>query len=225
MKAKLLLLLFIIGFNLNTKAQCARSASFQDGDYEVSGTVSLIFTSEGDKMLEIASDFLTMNGPDLHVYLANTSQISTASGNPPETIDLGVLNSVTGSSSYVIPSDINIDDFTYVIIQCKLFNAFWGNAILGTTQGSDCSALSIEERVIDTFSFYPNPAAQSINISGNFKETMTLNIYDSLGSLVANNDNINAQNKTVLLSELTSGIYFVEFISNNKKNIKKLIIN
>ena len=225
MKTKLLSLLIIMLSCFTTKAQCTRSALFQSaGVYQITGTVSLVYTSGGDKMLDIASGFSTEAGPDLHVYLANTAAISTPSGvNPPGVVDLGSLSTNSGGSTYIIPSQVEIDDYAYVIIQCKGFNANWGNATLGTIQGT-CNALGTKENSLDTFTFYPNPATSKINISGNKIEQLKVNIYNTIGDLVMKSNIMTAKNNELSLTNLSTGIYLIEFIYNNKRNVRKLVI-
>ena len=68
------------------------------------------------------------------------------------------------------------------------------------------------------FSIYPNPAINSINISTT--ETIeTIHIYSIQGILVKETTN----NKTIDVSNLSSGIYFIEVTSGKRKSVQKMI--
>lgn len=230
MQAKLLTLIVLLLFTINLKAQCTRTAPFQDGGYVVVGMVTMGYTLSGSKMLDIGSDFSTMNGPDLFVYLTNSTSITTSSSTVPDgTIELGLLTSsvvsgiVTGESTYTIPDNVEIDDYAYVVIQCKQFNAFWGFSQLGTQQGEDCSSLSVDDEVLNAITFYPNPAQDKIMFDINFQDELEIKIYNSFGMKIKQ-ENISRSKNEVFLDNISAGIYFVELISDGKKSVKKLII-
>ncbi len=65
------------------------------------------------------SDFSTTNGPDLHVYLANSVNASSF-------IDLGLLKSTSGNQTYNISGNPSISNYKYVLIWCKQFSVFFG---------------------------------------------------------------------------------------------------
>lgn len=224
---KTLLLFFIPLFliSISSNSQCTRTANFQNGDYVVTGTSTLEFTIEGNKLLKIIN-LSTMSGPDLHVYLTNSTSITTsASDTPPSgTVDLGLLSGVMGDSNYMVPSEVNINDYTYVVIQCKEFNAFWGFSQLGAQQGGDCTSLSVADVDFQSTRFYPNPATDRIAFTSNYQNEMEVNIYNSFGSLIIVDEYVNPNKKEISTRELSAGIYFVEIVSDEKSLIKKLII-
>lgn len=229
-----LLLLTSVLLSLTTtttvKSQCTRTAPFQDGGYVVTGNATMTYTLSGNKTLDIDSGFSTMEGPDLYVYLTNSISITTSSTTVPDgTIELGVLTSslnngmYEGASSYTIPMDVSINDYAYVVIQCKQFNAFWGFSQLGTEQGADCSSLSVDEEKFKKINFYPNPTKDKISFNIYFQEDVQVNVYNSYGIIVVESE-INKIKNEISLSDISSGIYYVELISDRKKSIRKLII-
>jgi len=82
---------------------------------------------EGQKTLVFSEDFKTKNGPDLKVYLSKRPLASLSTQDVDENaVRLSVLKSHRGSQSYIIPADINLDDFESVVIQCEAYSVLWG---------------------------------------------------------------------------------------------------
>ncbi|MCK7589488.1 T9SS type A sorting domain-containing protein [Subsaxibacter sp. CAU 1640] len=91
----------------------------------------------------------------------------------------------------------------------------------GSTKIYDLTViLSSDEFVLSQFSLFPNPARNQFTIQLN--EGLQLektNIYNSLGQFI---DSTN--NTTINTSSLSSGLYYVEVLTNKGKATKKLII-
>lgn len=65
------------------------------------------------------TNFSSVNGPDLHVYLA-TSPSATSF------ISLGKLKSTGGNQTYDIAGNPDLKNYKYVIIWCKQFSIYFG---------------------------------------------------------------------------------------------------
>lgn len=89
------------------------------GGYAVSGTATL-YEKDGKKYL-VLDPFSSSNGPDLRVYLSTDANASSF-------LNLGLLKSVTGKQSYVIPGNPNLANYTYVHIWCQEFSVQFGRA-------------------------------------------------------------------------------------------------
>ncbi len=223
MKLKLLSLIIILIISTSISAQCTRTGSFQDGPtYSVSGTGILEFLDDGTKQFKIESDFVTMSGPDLNLYLSNTPTISTSGGDPSGVINIGLLASITGTSTYPVPNEVNINDFAYLIVQCKQFNQPWGNLMFAAPIGISCSSLSIEEETLDKISFYPNPVIDEVTFKNSSTE-VSYKLYNTLGHIIKNGILAKTQN-TIALKEVNTGVYFIELFYKNKKTIKKIVV-
>ncbi len=85
----------------------------------------------------------------------------------------------------------------------------------------DLSALlSTDEFILTQFSLYPNPAQDQFTIElSNGIELQSLNIYSNLGQFIQY-----SQEQTIVTSNLASGLYYVQVITNKGKATKKLII-
>ena len=94
------------------------------------------------------------------------------------------------------------------------------NTYLDNILFTNIETLGLNEVEALQFKMYPNPAKHQFTIELNFGiELVGINIYDILGRYI----NSTAQ-KLVDTSSFSSGIYFVEVITNKGRAIKKLII-
>ena len=85
------------------------------------------------------------------------------------------------------------------------------------------STLGTETQNLQSFTMYPNPANDILNISS--ENTIdTIVIYDALGRKVLQQTlPTDSTNTTVSIETLVTGIYQVEVRSKNTKSTKKLI--
>lgn len=69
----------------------------------------------------------TSNGPDLKVYIAKS--VST-NGAPSDFVDLGNLTANKGNTNYEVPDEIDIGEYSYVVIWCKRFAVSFADAAI-----------------------------------------------------------------------------------------------
>lgn len=109
----------------------------------------------------------------------------------------------------------------------------WNSGIVAPINASCGSSKTDQQEhsIIDnnTFSIYPNPAKNEINISLklNQNEKMTLNIYNVNGQLViTNNRLIKEENNTIKVDTnlLDSGIYFCALITGSETKYIKFVV-
>ncbi|MEP3655107.1 MAG: DM13 domain-containing protein [Litorimonas sp.] len=121
----------VIVFSL---AMLASSAFAGDGTdkpfvkkrYSIHGTAK-VEAVDGQKQLVFSEDFKTKNGPDLKVYLSKRPLDSLSARDVDDSaIRLSVLKSHKGTQTYVIPENINLDDYESVVIQCEAYSVLWG---------------------------------------------------------------------------------------------------
>lgn len=94
------------------------SGTFRDADpsHRASG---MVYLSGQDVSLV---DFVSTNVPDARVYLANDTDAQGGF------VDLGKLKGSRGNQNYSVPSNIDIDDYKYVLIWCRAFSILVGSA-------------------------------------------------------------------------------------------------
>ncbi|MBI4121257.1 MAG: DM13 domain-containing protein [Parcubacteria group bacterium] len=97
----------------------ARFAVVGTTGHPASGFVRVIPTMEGTVVRY--EDFETINGPDLHVYLATTLDAK-------EFVDLGPIKGTQGNINYTIPSGADISKYRYVMYWCVPFRVLFNYA-------------------------------------------------------------------------------------------------
>ena len=237
MKTKLLFLAILLATSFQfVNAQCSRSGTFVQSDpqYSISGTANITFTTAGDKNVIFESDFATVQGADLRVYLSKTDDI-LATGSDAVSISPQLENDsggfggpgvspITGMMSFTVPAAYELNDFDYIVIQCVIINERWGHVALGSTGGPDCFVLGVEENTLNqAVSLYPNPANEKFEIRNDNQLPLSIALYDILGNKVKAVENSQLKKQPFSLSGLNSGVYLVEIKSDDQRIVKKLI--
>lgn len=94
--------------------------------YTIQGSAK-IETIDTQTRLVFSDDFKTKNGPDLKVYISKRSVEDLTSKDVGETaVRISVLKSNKGGQSYIIPAEINLDEYESVIIHCEAYTVLWG---------------------------------------------------------------------------------------------------
>ena len=91
-------------------------------NYVVEGMFSLEELDE-DLILKFEEDFQATNGPGLYIYL--TSNPDNVVGG----VELGPIVSNTGAQDYIVPMDVSLNTYDFVMVYCKPFSVPFG---LGT---------------------------------------------------------------------------------------------
>jgi len=229
----LILFTFLIGNRID--AQCSRSGNFIAADpnvYPVSGGANITFMTDGSKMVNFESNFATVQGLNLEVFLSPTSSYDPATvlqiSTQPLQDDNGGMDTndaITGVKSFVVPANVELADYDNVLIVCTQINALWGHASLGQNVGADCVTLSVN--TVDFSSnikLYPNPATGTVSVSNNTSQELSIDIFNVLGERVFTSASELFTQRDINLSSFDSGIYLVN-VSNDKKSItKKLVV-
>lgn len=102
----------------------AVSGVFKDGEknYQTEGTIQSV-ESDGNVYLRF-EDFETTNGPDLFVYLTKPGQETT------EGVSLGALKGNIGNQNYLVPEEVDLEEYNTVVIWCRAFSATFGTGEL-----------------------------------------------------------------------------------------------
>lgn len=86
--------------------------------------------------------------------------------------------------------------------------------------------VSVKEHENTSFSIYPNPCSDAINIC--FEQNLKnydLELYSIAGQLILKETNKSANHLNINMSEMEAGIYFIRIISNKNSSMLKLIKN
>ena len=100
---------------------------FEPVAHSVSGTATAIRTSGGRHLLTL-TNFEVDNGPDLRVYLVAGPARDESEVEDFE--DLGALKGNKGNQQYELPSGIDLDRYTTVVVWCRAFSVNFARAPL-----------------------------------------------------------------------------------------------
>ena len=111
-------------------ADKAQSGSFQRSSFNIHGNWQIV-KENGQTIFRLSDNFKTKNGPDLKLFLSRKSvnQVTgkTATDNA---VKLSVLKSSKGSQDYIIPANIDLAQFSSILIHCEAYSKLWGGANL-----------------------------------------------------------------------------------------------
>ncbi len=113
-----------------------RSGTFVPGEHDTAGAAELTQTESGF-IVTFSDDFQTVeNAPDPFVVL-HTSEDVIGSTEPPafplqesDYVEIAPLKSSSGAQEYVIPAEVDIDEYASVVVWCREFNASFASAQL-----------------------------------------------------------------------------------------------
>lgn len=89
--------------------------------HPASGTVRVVFA--GGETVVRYENFSTINGPNLHVYLAKDLDAK-------EFVDLGPIRGTEGNINYTVPAGVSLEEYPYVMYWCVPFGVLFNYAKL-----------------------------------------------------------------------------------------------
>lgn len=104
-----------------TEARVVTSSDFVASKHDVEGSAVLI-ENNSDRILRF-EDFETVNGPNLHIYLASDQSAV-------DFVDLGPIKATKGNVNYEIPEDVDLEKYNTVVVYCVPFKAVFSFAEL-----------------------------------------------------------------------------------------------
>jgi Electron transfer DM13 len=100
--------------------------------HPTSGRASVYQTPDGKRDLRL-TDFMTSNGPDVHVVLAQSADESLKQDivkGQLNSVELGPLKANQGNQNYDLPNSADLSKFDAAVIYCERFHAVFGVAKL-----------------------------------------------------------------------------------------------
>ncbi len=127
----------IIGFTflmlfacISYSQETIKSGTWTEKSYEVKGKWSIVKADDQYKIV-LNDYFKTKNAPDLKIFLSKKSKGDLKSSNATkEAVFVSKLKSAKGGQEYVIPADVNIEDYQSIIIHCEEYSVLWSAASL-----------------------------------------------------------------------------------------------
>jgi hypothetical protein len=108
------------------------TATLEGKAHSTSGRATIYQTPDGKQYLRL-SDFMTSNGPDVHVLLAQPGDEKLNQEivkGDFDHVELGLLKGNQGDQNYNLPASVDLDRYNAVVIYCQRFHAVFGIARL-----------------------------------------------------------------------------------------------
>lgn len=143
----------------------------------------------------------------------------TGSGNPDDsyTLNIGIANPPTQALEGVEPGET----ITGLAVSTTYFWSIDVVNCFGSTPGTTVwsfttdSVLGVTDNTLETFSVYPNPTSNVLNIKSS-QDVDSVIVFNLLGQNVASFTNNEITNSSIDLSELSKGLYLVKITSGDK---------
>jgi len=89
------------------------------------------------------------------------------------------------------------------------------------------AVLSVNDFDQGEFIIYPNPSSEIFNIKrfNTVGENMTIKVYDVMGKLIRQYSNVTSANFELNMMGVSKGVYFLQVNIENKRLVKKLVLN
>ncbi|XMO85102.1 T9SS type A sorting domain-containing protein [Algibacter sp. AS12] len=97
-----------------------------------------------------------------------------------------------------------------------------GDCDLNFTLAIYQNVLSQNEFIVDAFNYYPNPVKDELNLKAKHP-IAKIEIFNTLGNIVWIISNVNALKTNINVSNLPSGVYFINVYSNQKIKTIKIV--
>ena len=120
-----LLAYFTIGGMNFSYAGVSSQGGWVSKQYQVNGAWQ-IEKRDGQTVIKFSDDFQTNNGPDLKLFLTKNDISRVTGSNASGGVLISKLKNVNGYQEYVVPGNININDYASLVILCEKFSVLWG---------------------------------------------------------------------------------------------------
>ena len=82
----------------------------------------------GQTVIRFSDGFQTNRGPDLKLFLSKRDISNVNGSNAADGVFLSKLKNNKGYQEYVLPANIDINDYASLLIHCEQFSVLWGGA-------------------------------------------------------------------------------------------------
>ena len=208
-----------------TKVEATYDSSFSDrvyvsfSGYRYGEDLGHLFYSEdrGATWQDISTNLPDIPVNDFENYSSIYGELFIAT-------DVGVFSSNTGGDWF--PLDGGLPSVPVTDLYGQDFAPFY---LYAGTYGRSIYRAIIQEIGVEDFtetnvSIFPNPASADVTVQLEIPIEGKLTVYNQLGSEVFS-EAFSENSKTISVSNLPAGLYFVTLSSNNRKATKKLIVH
>ena len=164
------LLFILISFTTYSQVVFERVSDLMPQNYSISGDAFLEELSNGDLQLRLSDDFSTPQGPDVRILLGNSLSLSGAE----ELINLSDVGHFSGALTVDVPSNIDIDDFDFILFFCVQFQQFWASGEFG-------DVMSVGGPFCDPSDIFNDGGNNTVNICPSDGNSNEIDFGNSLG--------------------------------------------
>lgn len=133
-----------------------------------------------------------------------------------------------GNPEHPLRPDYELPSDPAIMLYCSAQNGvlIYNKGLADGNPPTDCSALGIDENnLAAAISFSPNPFTTELHINASFDlENVSLKLYNSVGQIVKQVENITLLDYALQRESLSGGLYFLQLSRNNKVIVNKKII-
>ena len=118
--------------SIDAEAQPVYTGTLEGKIHPTSGRATIYKSGDGKEYLRL-SDFMTSNGPDVHVVLVRAEDKALEQEvvkGELEHVELGTLKGNQGDQNYDLPATVDLNQYQAVAIYCERFHAIFGVARL-----------------------------------------------------------------------------------------------
>ena len=119
-------------FSASTDPQPLYTGRLEGKAHQSNGRATIYKAPDGKPYLRL-TDFMTSNGPDVHVVLARADDANLRQEivkGQLDSIELGPLKGNQGDQNYDLPAPVDLQKYNAVVIYCERFHAIFGLARL-----------------------------------------------------------------------------------------------
>jgi electron transfer DM13 len=118
--------------SVSNEAEPIFTGKLESREHPTSGRTTIYQDGSGKQYLRL-TDFMTSNGPDVHVVLVKAEEPTMSKIIVPgnlEYVELGSLRGNQGDQNYDVPASADLGKYQAVAIYCERFHAIFGVAKL-----------------------------------------------------------------------------------------------
>jgi|SRR6267154_371481 len=117
---------------LSSEPEALYTGKVEGKVHQTSGRATIYKNTDGKEYLRL-SDFMTANGPDVHVILVRAEDKALDEEivkGQLHKVELGALKGNQGEQNYDLPASADLNKYQAVVIYCERFHAIFGVARL-----------------------------------------------------------------------------------------------
>ena len=122
--------------------------------------------------------------------------------------------------------NVSVNDLEINLVDNKIIAGTYGRGAWQCNIPSQ-SSLASEQFEMESIGIYPNPTKGIFNVSMGTLIPKTILVYDLIGKIVCSKSEFQNNQSSILLdlSNVSTGVYFVKIVSENKTVTKRIIKN